>query len=157
MLWGWGKLRTCRRWSPMAPSLSAGQPNCLRRGGSHHQPLPQNSLQCHWGQGPPYADLSGALRLLVDSEYLYRTSWPWGPGTKLLPTAQSPSNILLKTQLSNPLPFPDLPASACSSSAHHYKPRSSHQIPVCPRPDFYLKPSHSPTTFNSTQQLYYPT
>lgn len=75
-----------------------------------------------------------------------RDSWPWGPGIKLPPTAQPPGRLPLKPQLSNSLPFPDLPASACSSTAHP----ASQVLPLDtgppPRPDLCLEPSPSPAT-----------
>lgn len=72
----------------MAPSLSAGQPTSLRRGGFYQPPLSQGSSQCPWDQGAPCTGFPGALLLWVDSECLHRTFWPQGPCTKLPPTAQ---------------------------------------------------------------------
>lgn len=118
----------------MAPSLPVGWTNGLAL--KHPliiPPLPRDSTQCPWGQGAPQADLPGALQLWVDSEGLSRTPGLGDPAPSFLPLPQPPSNLLLKPQLSNSLPLPDLSASACSSPAHPCKPRSStgHPSPSC--------------------------
>lgn len=130
----------------MAPSLPAGQPNCLRRGGSHHLPLPQDSPQCHWDQGAPCTNLPGAPLLQVDSECLkdLLALGTWHQASSHA-TPHPPSNILLKPQLSHPLPFPPLQAQVLPPDT------------VSPGPNLYLEPSPSPATFNSTQHLYCPT
>ena len=105
-----------RRWCPKAPTLPSAQPSHFRRGGFHYLSLHRDSPQCRWDRAlPACTHLSGALLLRVDSECSPCTSWPWGPGTKLPPTAQPTGNILPRPRLSHPLPFPDhqtLPAAA---------------------------------------------